>query len=94
MPIKDKMPPEGIPDVPSFFLDEHQEYGGYESEGNGKIKGCKYADLIPEQPGNQGGREGAKTDGHLKDTQACGPITLRRELRDECRLDRVQNAFM
>jgi hypothetical protein len=91
---KRKMPAEGIPDVPSFFLNEDQEQGGYESEDKGKIEGCKYADLIPEQPGNQGGGEGAKTDGHLKYTQACGPITLRRELRDERRLDCVQNAFV
>jgi hypothetical protein len=28
----------------------------------------------------------------LKDTYACGPITHRGELRDECRLDCVQDA--
>lgn len=79
-------------DGPSLFLNEHQEHGRYEGEDNRKIKGGEYADLVPEQPGDQRGKEGAKADRHLKDTYACGPITHRGELRDECRLDCVQDA--
>jgi hypothetical protein len=57
-----------MPDDLSFFLYEHQERCCHGSEDNGKIKGRQYADPIPQQPGNQGGGKGAKTNAHLKDT--------------------------
>ena len=77
-----------------FLFDKEEHQDGDDRQAQGKVEWGIDADLVPEQTGDQGGRQGAQADDHLVAAQDTGPKAGGREFRDQRLLCRFQRPLV